>query len=84
MNNRINKYDKEIKKLELEKKALKRKLSGHLTRKERTRRLIQIGALAEKYFDLKHNSIEEVEEIFLQFSAYVKNKKLDKHKKSNT
>lgn len=80
--NKIDKIDKQIEKLETEKKILKRNINNHLSRKERTRRLIQIGALAEKYFDISHNNLDEVEEIFLQFSSYIKHKKLNKHKKN--
>lgn len=81
MANKINKIDKQIEKLETEKKVLKRNINNQLSRKERTRRLIQIGALSEKYFDLKKNDLDEIELIFSQFSNYVKSKKLDKHKK---
>lgn len=81
MANKIDKIDKQIEKLETEKKILKRNMNNQLSRKERTRRLIQIGALSEKYFDLKKNDLDEIELIFSQFSNYVKNKKLDKHKK---
>lgn len=81
MANKIDKIDKQIEKLETEKKILKRNINNQLSRKERTRRLIQIGALSEKYFDLKKNDLDEIELIFSQFSNYVKSKKLDKHKK---
>lgn len=82
MSDKIARIDKKIKRLEIEKKALKKHTENYQKRKERTRRLIQIGALTEKYFSLEANSIEDVEEILTQFSAYVKAKKLDKHKKS--
>ncbi|MCM3113599.1 DUF3847 domain-containing protein [Lederbergia lenta] len=80
MNNQINKLDEQIKKLEREKKIYEHSLSK-INRKKRTRRLIQIGALSETYFDLFNNDIHDIEEIFSQFSSYVKAKKLDKHKK---
>lgn len=80
MNNQINKLDEQIKKLEREKKIYEHSLSK-IHRKVRTRRLIQVGALSEKYFDLYNNDLHEIEEIFSQFSSYVKAKKLDKHKK---
>lgn len=44
-------------------------------RKERTRRLIQKGALAEKYFDIEDLSVEETEQLFKMVSAFVKEKK---------
>ncbi|MGG3641471.1 hypothetical protein ABES38_08835 [Bacillus gobiensis] len=80
MSNQINKLDEQIKKLEREKKIYEHSLSKE-NRKKRTRRLIQIGALSEKYFDLYNNDLHDIEEIFSQFSSYVKAKKLDKHKK---
>lgn len=80
MNNEINKLDEQIKKLERDKKIYEHSLSK-VSRKKRTRRLIQIGALSEKYFDLYNNDLHEVEEIFSQFANYVKANKLDKHKK---
>ncbi|KYD11418.1 hypothetical protein B4102_2146 [Heyndrickxia sporothermodurans] len=80
MDNHISRIDEKIKKLEREKKIYEHSLSK-VNRKKRTRRLIQIGALSEKYFDLYHNDLHEIEEIYSQFSAYIKAKKLDKHKK---
>ncbi|WP_110925933.1 DUF3847 domain-containing protein [Bacillus massiliglaciei] len=80
MNNQINKINEKIKKLEIEKKIMEHSLSK-VSRKERTHRLIQIGALSEKYFDLYKNNTHEIEEIFSQFANYIKENKLDKHKK---
>ncbi|MGG4506350.1 hypothetical protein ABEW77_10910 [Heyndrickxia sporothermodurans] len=80
MSNQISKLDEQIKKLEREKKIFEHSLSK-IDRKKRTRRLIQIGALSEKYFDLYHNDLHEVEEVFSQFANYVKANKLEKHKK---
>ncbi|MBY0155452.1 hypothetical protein H0178_06570 [Cytobacillus firmus] len=80
MNNQISKIDEKIKILEREKKIYEHSLSQR-NRKKRTHRLIQIGALSEKYFDLYNSDIHEVEEIFSQFANYVKANKLDKHKK---
>lgn len=80
MTNQINKLDEKIRMLEREKKIYEHSLS-QVNRKKRTRRLIQIGALSEKYFDLYSNDLHEVEEIFSQFSSYIKEKKLDKHRK---
>lgn len=80
MTNNIEKIEQKIRKLERDKKILASSIKT-MKRKERTRRLIQIGALSEKYFDLYHNNLNDIEEIFSQFSSYVKAKKLDKHKK---
>jgi len=40
-------------------------------RKNRANRLIQKGALLEKYFDCYHLDVEETEELLTMFSAYV-------------
>ncbi|WP_368298893.1 hypothetical protein [Cytobacillus firmus] len=80
MSNQISRLDEKIKKLEREKKIFEHSLSK-IDRKKRTRRLIQIGALSEKYFDLYHNDLHEIEEVFSQFANYVKANKLEKHKK---
>lgn len=80
MKNQVSKIDEQIKKLEREKKIYEHALSNS-SRKKRTRRLIQIGALSQNYFDLEQNDLQEIEDIFKQFSSYVKANKLDKHKK---
>lgn len=43
-------------------------------RKVRTKRLIETGALAEKYFELDDFTIEQREKIFQTFSEFVKSK----------
>lgn len=43
-------------------------------RKARTKRLIETGALAEKYFEMEDFTIEQREKIFQTFSEFVKNK----------
>jgi len=40
-------------------------------RKQRTRRLIQKGALLEKYFDIEHLSPEDTEKLLAHFSGIV-------------
>lgn len=45
------------------------------TRKERAHRLIQTGALAEKYFDLHKLTIEQREELFKTFATFVNSNK---------
>ncbi|AYK68300.1 hypothetical protein ABS751_10410 [Bacillus subtilis] len=76
----ITKIEQKIKKLENQLKA-QDKFKRDEARRQRTRRLIEIGGKTQKYFELEHNSIEEIEEILFQFSEYVKHNKLDKHKK---
>lgn len=52
-------------------------------RKERTRLLIQKGALLDKYFEIDNLNTDETEQFLKIFSDYVKNKKPDKFKKNN-
>ena len=46
-------------------------------RKARTRRLIQKGALLEKYFQAENLSVEQTEELLKMFAAYVNAHKPD-------
>ena len=55
-----------------------RKISWE-NRKARTKRLIETGALAEKYFALEELSVEDREKIFQTFSAFVKSKRMEKN-----
>jgi len=55
-----------------------RKISWE-NRKARTKRLIETGALAEKYFGLEELSVEDREKIFQTFSAFVKSKRVEKN-----
>ncbi len=50
-------------------------------RKERSRRLIQKGALFEKYFEAENLSIDESEELLKMFADYINAHKPDKYKK---
>ena len=69
-----------IKMLQEKKKAIER--SGHTQdRKDRTRLLIQTGALCEKYFDIENLLLSQREEIFKLFSPYIKNNIPLKYKK---
>ncbi|MGK7379739.1 hypothetical protein ACSFXN_18130 [Planococcus sp. 1R117A] len=43
-------------------------------RKARTKRLIETGALAEKYFGMEKLSVEEREKVFQTFSGFIKSK----------
>ena len=52
-------------------------------RKERTRLLIQKGALLDKYFEIENLNADETEQFLKIFSDYVRNKKPDKFKKNN-
>ncbi|MBJ6234568.1 hypothetical protein [Staphylococcus aureus] len=50
-------------------------------RKQRTRRLIQKGALLEKYFQCDNLSPEETEELLKVFANYINSNKPNKFKK---
>lgn len=63
--------DQKIEKLTIQKNILKAQVNENLDRKKRTRRLIQKGALLEKYFDVEHLTPEETEELLKMFAAYV-------------
>jgi hypothetical protein len=52
-------------------------------RKERTRLLIQKGALLDKYFEIENLNADKTEQFLKIFSDYVRNKKPDKFKKNN-
>ena len=87
----MDKGKKSIKEIEEELKRLKKRKSDLLKtesyksnrqyRKERANRLIQTGALSEKYFELDDLSIAEREELFKTFSAFVIANKPKKFKK---
>ena len=76
----ISDIDKRISQLEERKKYILR-LTKERERKKRAHRLIQTGALAEKYFELEHLSIEEREELFKIFANLINRKKPKKFKK---
>ena len=53
-------------------------------RRERTRRLIQKGALLEKYFDIEHLSPEDTERLLEHFSGIVIRDMPDEFRKKAT
>lgn len=71
----MNGINEKIRVLEQRKKALEYKLTNE-GRKERTRRLIQKGALLEKYLNIEELTVEETE-IVLKVVANFKNKNTD-------
>lgn len=62
-------------KTNIEKKKLEINRLKEMDRKARARRLIQKGALLEKYFEIEDLSIEETEQLLERFSSFVKKNK---------
>lgn len=67
-NNDLNDINKRIEKL-------------NINRKQRTKRLIEKGALLEKYFEIDCLTVEETEDFLKIFSEYIKANKPIKFKK---
>lgn len=75
-----NELEKKIQKNELLMKQ-KQFYESNKERKLRTRKLIQKGALLDKYFDIDNLSVDDTESLLKKFSEYVKSNKPDKYKK---
>ena len=71
-NEELHKLEDKIKVLEQKKKALEYKISNE-DRRARTRRLIQKGALLEKYLENENVSLKDTEDL-LKVLAEFKNK----------
>ena len=84
LENLISKKEEIQKKIERENLILKKSkyLESTKERKARTRKLIQKGALLDKYFETENLSIDETEEFLKIFSNYIKENKPDKYKKN--
>ncbi|MCT0052283.1 hypothetical protein [Lactococcus lactis] len=84
LENLISKKEEIQKKIERENSILKKSkyLESTKKRKERTRKLIQKGALLDKYFDTENLSIDETEDFLKILSNYIKENKPDKYKKN--
>ena len=80
----ISKKEEIQKKIERENLILKKSKYHESTkeRKARTRKLIQKGALLDKYFETENLSIDETEDFLKIFSNYIKENKPDKYKKN--
>lgn len=72
LKSKINHLQQKKKQLETE---TRRKMMWE-KRKARTKRLIETGALAEKYFGLEELTVEQREKVFQTFSEFVKKNKL--------
>ncbi|WP_193014064.1 DUF3847 domain-containing protein [Staphylococcus equorum] len=73
---KIKKTEAKIERTELQRNRLK-----NIDRKERAHRLIQKGALLEKYFEVEELTPEETEELLKIFSSYINANKPNKFKK---
>lgn len=84
LENLISKKEEIQKKIDRENSILKKSkyLESTKKRKERTRKLVQKGALLDKYFDTENLSIDETEDFLKIFSNYIKENKPDKYKKN--
>ncbi|MGE6489812.1 hypothetical protein [Paenisporosarcina sp. NPDC076898] len=74
-----NELQEKVKALQQKKKRLENEALRKINwekRKARTKRLIETGALAEKYFDLGEDTMEQREKVFQTFSEFVKKNKL--------
>ena len=74
-----NELQEKVKALQQKKKRLENEALRKINwekRKARTKRLIETGALAEKYFDLAEDSMEQREKVFQTFSEFVKKNKM--------
>ncbi|MEK6189796.1 MAG: hypothetical protein N2A99_02265 [Carnobacterium alterfunditum] len=86
----MSKKEDDFRKIEDELKKLKKRKSDILKtekykssqqyRKDRANRLIQTGALSEKYFKLENLDIEEREELFKMFADFINANKPKKFK----
>lgn len=84
-NHLIEQRDKAKKKLEqADFKARQSKYyESQKQRKARSRRLIQKGALFEKYFEAENLSIDESEKLLKMFANYVNENKPNQYKKDS-
>ena len=70
-NNDLNDINKRIEKLKIQ----------NINRKQRTKRLIEKGALLEKYFEIDYLTVEETKDFLKSFSEYIKANKPKKYQK---
>lgn len=71
---KIQELDTRINQLEMRKQRLENRMKEQ-ERKKRTRRLIQVGAIFEKYFDIEGE--ENAEKIALAYSDFIRKSKED-------
>lgn len=82
-NQLVSSKDKLQKKIDQEEFILRQSkyFENSKARKERTRILIQKGAILDKYFETESLSVDDTENLLKIFSNYVNSNKPDKYKK---
>lgn len=82
-NQLVSSKDKLQKKIDQEEFILRQSkyFENSKARKQRTRLLIQKGALLDKYFETESLSVDDTENLLKIFSNYVNSNKPDKYKK---
>lgn len=83
LNQLVSSKEKLQKKIDQEEFTLRQSkyFENSKVRKERTRLLIQKGALLDKYFETESLSVDDTENLLKIFSNYVNSNKPDKYKK---
>ena len=81
----LAKREKAQKRIEIEELKIRQYqyIENKKARKARTRKLIQKGALLDKYFETESLSAEETESLLKTFANYVNSNKPDKYKKDS-
>ncbi|MFW6772455.1 hypothetical protein [Weissella cibaria] len=81
----LAKREKAQKRIEIEELKIRQYqyIENKKTRKARTRKLIQKGALLDKYFETESLSADETESLLKIFANYVNSNKPDKYKKDS-
>lgn len=81
----LAKREKAQKRIEIEELKIRQYqyIENKKARKARTRKLIQKGALLDKYFETENLSVDETESLLKIFANYVNSNKPDKYKKDS-
>lgn len=81
----LEKREKAQKRIEIEELKIRQYqyIENKKSRKDRTRKLIQKGALLDKYFETESLSADETESLLKIFANYVNSNKPDKYKKDS-
>ena len=81
----LAKREKAQKRIEIEELKIRQYqyIENKKARKARTRKLIQKGALLDKYFETESLSADETESLLKIFANYINSNKPDKYKKDS-